>query len=103
MNLATDSIEFLGVKWQLGKLHIPEARVLAFKNYPKPKTAKQTKSFVCAMSYYRRFLPRFAELAKPLLELTTLHHKQFKWTQEHDIAFYKLIDLLVTHTSFEHA
>ena len=99
LNLATDSIEFLGVKWQLGKLHIPEARVLAFKNYPKPKTAKQTKSFVCAMSYYRRFLPRFAELAKPLLELTTLHHKQFKWTQEHDIAFYKLIDLLVTHTS----
>ncbi len=55
--------------------------------------------FVCAMSYYRRFLPNFAELARPLLEVTTQHHKQFKWTQEHDLAFYKLIDLLVTHTS----
>jgi len=99
LHLATDSIEFLGIKWQLGKLHIPEARVLAFKNYPKPTTAKQTKSFVCAMSYYRRFLPNFAELARPLLELAAVHHKQFKWKQEHDIAFYKLIDLLITHTS----
>jgi hypothetical protein len=99
LHLATDSIEFLGVKWQLGKLHIPKARVLAFKNYPKPTTAKQTKSFVCAMSYYRRFLPHFAELARPLLELSSAHHKQFKWKQEHDTAFYKLIELLITHTS----
>jgi len=99
LHLATDSIEFLGIKWQLGKLHIPEARVMAFKNYPKPTTAKQTKSFVCAMSYYRRFLPNFAELARPLLEIAALHHKQFKWKQEHDISFYKLIDLLITHTS----
>jgi hypothetical protein len=99
LHLATDSIDFLGIRWQIGKLHIPEARVMAFKNYPKPKTPKQTKSFVCAMSYYRRFLPRFADIARPLLELTTQHHKNFKWTQEHDIAFYKLIDLLVTHTT----
>jgi hypothetical protein len=99
LHVATDSVDFLGIKWQQGKLNIPEARVLAFKQYPKPTTAKQTKSFVCAMSYYRRFLPNFAEHARPLLELTTQHHKQFKWTQEHDIAFYKLIDLLVTHTS----
>ena len=99
LHLATDSIEFLGIKWQLGKLHIPEARVMAFKNYPKPTTAKQTKSFVCAMSYYRRFLPHFAELSRPLMDLATLHHKQFKWTQEHDNSFYKLINLLITHTS----
>ena len=97
--LATDSIEFLGMRWQLDKLNIPEARVMAFKNYPKPTTAKQTKSFVCAMSYYRRFLPHFAELARPLLELAAVHPKQFKWKQEHDHAFYKLIELIVTHTS----
>ena len=99
LNVATDSIEFLGMKWQLDKLHIPAARVMAFQNYPKPTTAKQTKSFVCAMSYYRRFLPHFAELARPLLELAAVHPKQFKWTQEHDLAFYKLIDLIVVHTS----
>ena len=99
LNLATDSLEFLGMRWQRDKLHIPDARVMAFKNYPKPTTAKQTKSFVCAMSYYRRFLPNFAELARPLLELAAVHPKQFKWKQEHDLAFYKLIDLIVVHTS----
>ena len=88
LNLATDSIEFLGMRWQCDKLNIPQARVMAFKNYPKPTTAKQTKSFVCAMSYYRRFLPHFAELARPLLELAAVHPKQFKWKQEHDHAFY---------------
>jgi hypothetical protein len=51
------------------------------------------------MSYYRRFLPHFAELSRPLMELAAVHPKQFKWKQEHDVAFYKLIDLIVTHTS----
>ena len=99
LHLATDSIEFLGMRWQHNKLNIPEAKIMAFKDYPKPTTAKKTKSFVCAMSYYRKFLPNFAETARPLLELAAAHHKQFKWKQEHDVAFYKLIDLLVTHTT----
>jgi hypothetical protein len=97
LHLATDSIEFLGMRWQHNKLNIPEAKIMAFKNYPKPTTAKKTKSFVCAMSYYRKFLPNFAEIARPLLEIAALHHKQFKWKQEHDIAFYKLL-IYLSHT-----
>ena len=99
MSIATDTIEFLGIVWNKGLLKIPEARVQAFKNYPRPTTPKKTKSFVCAMSYYRRFIPRFAELAKPLMELSTLHPKQFKWLPEHETSFHKLIQAVITHTS----
>jgi hypothetical protein len=99
IHIATDTVDFLGVVWNKGKLHIPEARVLAFKNYPRPTTPRKVKSFVCAMSYYRRFIPKFANLAQPLMELTTLHPKQFKWTQQHDTAFTTLIQALIDNTS----
>jgi hypothetical protein len=46
------------------------------------------------MSYYRRFIPKFANLAPPLMELTTLHPKQFKWTQQHDTSFTTLIQIV---------
>ena len=99
ITIATEEIEFLGIMYKKGKLNIPEARVRAFKDYPKPKTPKQVKSFVCAMSYYRRFLPRFAELAQPLMDLTLLHHKQFKWLDVHDKSFQDMITAMVTYTS----
>jgi hypothetical protein len=69
MSIAKQEVEFLGIVWRKGMLHIPTARILAFKNMPIPKTPKKVKSFVCTMSYYRRFIPKFAELAKPLMDL----------------------------------
>ena len=97
--IATEEIEFLGVIYTKGTLHIPKARVKAFQEYPKPKTPKQVKSFVCAMSYYRRFIPHFAHLSQPLMELTQLHHKQFKWTSLHDKSFEDMIEALTRFTS----
>jgi hypothetical protein len=72
MSIAKPEVEFLGIIWRQGKLHIPSARIQAFKNVPIPKNPKKVKSFVCAMSYYRKFIPKFAELAKPLMDFTLL-------------------------------
>ena len=99
LHIATDRIEFLGIVWHKGILHIPEARVQAFVEYPQPRTPKQAKSFVCALSFYRRFIPRFAQLSREIYELSTLHPKQFKWETKHEIAFKKLIQAMVEHTS----
>ncbi len=52
MSIAKPEVEFLGIIWHKGMLHIPTARILVFKNMPVPKTPKKVKSFVCAMSYY---------------------------------------------------
>ena len=99
INLATDTIEFLGVVWNRGKLKIPEAKLLAFKEYPIPNTPKKVKSFLGALSYYRTFIDHFAELARPLLELTVLHPKQFKWEQRHQEAFDELILAFLDYTA----
>ena len=101
INIATENVEFLGVIWNKGKLKIPEAKLLAFKNYPVPKTPKQIKSFLGALSYYRTFIHRFAQMAKPLMDLTLLHHKQITsvWTEVHQHAFDSLINAFINYTA----
>ena len=99
VNIARDTVEFIGVVWQKNQISIPEARVLAFKNLPSPSTPKKLKSMLCALSYYRKFVPDFAELSKPLMDLTTLHHKQFTWTQNHEELFRKLINTICANTT----
>ena len=38
-------------------------------NWPEPKTLKELRSFLGFASYYRKFVPGFAQVAKPLHEL----------------------------------
>ena len=99
IKIAQEEVEFLGTIYKKGMLKIPQAKIAAFSNYPQPKTPKQCKSFVCAMSYYRKFIPKFAEISKPIMDLSTLHPKQFKWDSTHTVAFNKMIKELVNNTS----
>ena len=46
---------------------------------------------MCALSYYRKFIPSFAELARPIMELSKVHPKEFKWTADHEKRFRTLI------------
>ena len=99
INIARDTVDFLGVVWTKGKISIPEAKVLAFKNLPSPNTPKRTKSVICALAYYRKFIPKFAELSQPLMDLATLHPKQFKWTEDHERRYRQLIDAIIEYSS----
>ncbi len=96
MSIAKPEVEFLDIIWRQGKLHIPSARIQAFKNVPIPKTPKKVKSFVCAMSYNRKFIPKFAEFAKPLMDLSSL---QFKWLPIHQQSFDNMIRAIKINTS----
>ena len=99
VNVARDTIDFLGITWKKGQLNIPEAKVRAFKDIPIPNTPKKLKSVLCALSYYRRFVPKFANLTQELMAQTTLHPKQFKLTDTHKSQFTELIDTVCTNTS----
>ena len=92
ISLAKEHIEFLGIVFSKGKMTIPEAKIEAFKKLPSPNTPKKAKSLVCALSFYRNFVPHFADLSKEIMDLSNLHPKQFKWTQEHEKKLRKLID-----------
>jgi hypothetical protein len=45
-------------------------KVKAVRQYPTPKNVKDVRAFLGLASFYRRIVPNFAELAKPLTRLT---------------------------------
>ena len=51
------------------------------KNMPTPKDAKEIKQFLGLTGYYRKFVPRFADIQRPLKQLTKKDVK-FMWTPE---------------------
>lgn len=54
-----------------------------------PKNQTEVRSFVGLASYYRRFVKGFAEIARPLHQLTE-KGRRFKWTEECQSAFEQL-------------
>ena len=61
-------------------------KVSAIKRLAAPTDVKGIRSFLGMCSYYRRFVPNFAKIAKPLTELTK-KDRQFYWTDECRKAF----------------
>ena len=84
-------VQYLGHLVGEGCVSVPEARTDSIREYRKPTTKDQLKSFLGLTSYYRKFVPGYASIAKPLHGAT---HKdqpsQLQWTEECLQAFRKL-------------
>ena len=48
---------------------------------PAPKNPKEVKQFLGLVGYYRKFIPRFADISRVLIHLTQ-KDIEFKWTPE---------------------
>ena len=64
------TLTYLGHIVGEGMVSIPEAKVEALKNFIRPKTKKNLRSFLGTIGYYRRFVPGFSQKAYPLTEAT---------------------------------
>ena len=53
---------------------------------PALRTAKEVKQFLGLIGYYRKFVPRFLDISRPLTKLTR-HSVSFKWTDQCAKAF----------------
>ena len=53
----------------------------SIKNMMAPKCAKEIKQFLGLIGYYRKFVPRFADISGPLTRLTK-KEMVFNWTPE---------------------
>ena len=51
----------------------------SIKNMPAPKCVKEIKQFLVLTGYYRKFVPRFADISRPLTRLTR-KVTTFNWT-----------------------
>ena len=48
---------------------MPE-KLESIKNVPPPRTPKEIKQLLGLIGYYRKFVPRFADIPRPLSALT---------------------------------
>jgi len=92
---ATDTVEYLGhVCTPLGIRPDPK-KVRAIEEYPVPRTIRDVRAFIGLAGYYRRHVPNFAGLAKPLTTLTK-KDVSFVWTPECQQACGELKKILST-------
>ena len=70
------------------------AKIEAMRHWTRPHTARQVKVFLGTVNYYNRFLQHFSHHAHPLFQLTKKSNK-FKWTEECQIAFEDLKNMLI--------
>lgn len=64
-------------------------KVQAVRSWPTPRTLRELRAFVGLCSYYRRFIPDFAAIARPLHGLTK-KNVRFQWTDDCEAAFQKM-------------
>lgn len=71
-------------------------KLSAVQNFPTPSFClKNVQSFIGLCSYYRKFIRNFADLARPLTNLTK-KNEAFRWTSEHQASFEALKQALLS-------
>ena len=72
---------------------LPE-KLEAVRKMPPPTTPKEVRQFLGLVGYYRKFVPKFADIARPLTNLTKLD-VPYEWTTRCQEAFEFLKQMLL--------
>ena len=69
-NFIKEHLQYLGhiISGQ-GIAPVPE-KLVSINTMPPPRTPKEVKQFLGLVGYYRKFIPRFSDIARPLNALT---------------------------------
>ncbi|GFU07266.1 transposon Tf2-6 polyprotein [Trichonephila clavipes] len=88
-----NTIEFLGHIIENGRLFPSHSKTKAVINYPDLKNIKDVHRFLGLTGYFRKFLPSYSTIAKPLSDLLR-KDSLFQFYAEQQTAFQKLKYLL---------
>lgn len=92
---------FLGVTVSAAGIYPQKEKVEAIAKMPIPKTLKAVKSTVGTFSFFRKFIPRFSDIIKPinnLLRKDAVYH----WDEACDRAFNELKKKLISKPILQH-
>jgi hypothetical protein len=82
-------IKFLGHTISLDGISVDPEKVQEVMDWKPPTTVRQIRSFLGLAGYYRRFIPDFSRIAKPMTELLKKGVK-YNWSQKCEDAFHAL-------------
>lgn len=100
--LNTSKCEFFEEKTTLlghvisqGKIQPNKKNIEKFLEIKRPKTVKDVRSLISSFGFYRKFMEKFVETAKPLMDLVSKTSKQqpntkIEWSEECEKAFESL-------------
>ncbi|GBG85602.1 hypothetical protein CBR_g40330 [Chara braunii] len=66
-----DSVIYLGHRLSAAGLEPEAAKIEVIRDWPQPVNIRELRSFLGLASYYRKFVPRFFIIARPLSRLTS--------------------------------
>ena len=93
--LAECRAEYLGYVISAEGMSTDSDKIRAVREFPVPHDVRTLRSFLGLASYYRRFVPNFSVVARPLHALTK-KEVLFDWTESCQRLFEKLKELLTT-------
>jgi hypothetical protein len=79
-------VQFLGHVVSHDGISMDMSKVRAVLDWKPPRIVHQVRCFLGLASYYRRFIPNFSKIAKPITNLLKKDEK-FVWNAECDEAF----------------
>ena len=83
------SVKFLGHTISKDGISVDPSKVQEVMDWKPPKSVHQIRSFLGLAGYYRRFIPDFSRIAKPMTELLKKGLK-FVWSEACEKAFHAL-------------
>jgi hypothetical protein len=90
-----DTVKFLGHTISKDGISIDPTKVQEVMDWKPPTSVHQIRSFLSLAGYYRRFIPDFSRIAKPMTELFKKEVK-FSWNEKCEKAFHALRAHLTT-------
>jgi len=93
--LFADKVHYLGHVVSAAGVETDDTKISAVKQWPIPKHKKDVRAFLGTCGYYRRFIHHYAEISRPLSQLSSKHAK-FEWNEECKVAFEQLKTCLTT-------
>ena len=92
---AVSEVDFLGHRLHSEGVSPNANKLEAVRTYPQPNTVKKVRAFLGLTGFYRRFIPKYAEIARPLYDLTKKDHA-FVWDDDCEKAFQNLKNALTS-------
>lgn len=89
------SIEYLGYVLGNGEIRPGDRKIKAIEQFPRPCNKHEVRRFIGLASFFRRFVPNFAHIARPLTSLTK-NDTSFQWLEEQEKAFAEIKRKLLT-------
>lgn len=106
-NLFMKKVKYVGHIVSEAGIETDPDKVQKVIDWPTPTTPEEIRKFVGFIGYYRRFIPNFSKISKPLTEMmpkvssakdkkNKQKKKEFRWDKEQQDAFENLKKLLTT-------